>query len=299
MRYFRTSMSKDGDAHPDGTDSLAIGNSTTKGSGAIGIAAGGENFAAIEGKDSIGIGNKVQIKADTKKENVIAVGTEASVLDQAAGAIAIGYQTSIAATNENAMAIGTGAKTYAEDTMALGHSAQSNMKGSIAIGAGAQVGEYLEPPVLNADGGKQDGLGSGINGIAIGNGAQSMSDATIAIGVNAGAGMKKTGNIPLAASHIIIGDQAGEGLEGLQNIALGYKSGGNVQSNYNVSIGSEAGRNILGSRTDPIGKNVSIGYHANFRKAVTQPEQDVEDTEGDPGTTTPPKEKMMKIPRID
>ncbi|WP_288895215.1 hypothetical protein, partial [uncultured Megasphaera sp.] len=298
MRYFRTSMSKDGDAHPDGTDSLAIGNSTTKGSGAIGIAAGGENFAAIEGKDSIGIGNKVQITADTKNENVIAVGTEASVLDQAAGAIAIGYQTSIAATNENAMAIGTGAKTYAEDTMALGHSAQSNMKGSIAIGAGAQVGEYLEPPVLNADGGKQDGLGSGINGIAIGNGAQSMSDATIAIGVNAGAGMKKTGNIPLAASHIIIGDQAGEGLEGLQNIALGYKSGGNVQSNYNVSIGSEAGRNILGSRTDPIGKNVSIGYHANFRKAVTQPEQDVEDTEGDPGTTTPPKEKMMKIPRI-
>ncbi|WP_311515974.1 hypothetical protein, partial [uncultured Megasphaera sp.] len=297
MRYFRTSMSKDGDAHPDGQNSLAIGSSTTKGIGAIGMAAGGEN-STIDGKDSIGIGNKVKITADTKNENVIAVGTEASVLDQAAGAIAIGYQTSIAATNENAMAIGTGAKTYAEDTMALGHSAQSNMKGSIAIGAGAQVGEYLEPPVLNADGGKQDGLGSGINGIAIGNGAQSMSDATIAIGVNAGAGMKKTGNIPLAASHIIIGDQAGEGLEGLQNIALGYKSGGNVQSNYNVSIGSEAGRNILGSRTDPIGKNVSIGYHANFRKAVTQPEQDVEDTEGDPGTTTPPKEKMMKIPRI-
>ena len=146
---------------------------------------------------------------------------------------------------------------------------------------------------------KIDGLGSGIDGIAIGHNAQSMSDATISIGNQAGLGMKKTGTIPLAASHVIIGNQAGNNLEGLENIAIGYKSGGNVQSNYNISIGSEAGRNIIGKREESMGKNVSIGYHANFRKAVTQPEQDEQDpvpgTEVDP---THPKEKKMKIPRI-
>ncbi|KXB91412.1 hypothetical protein, partial [Megasphaera hutchinsoni] len=298
FRYFRTSMDNKHDANPTGADSMAIGVSTTSGAGSIGIAAGGEEGRLTAGgENSIGIGNGVKID-EKENGNTIAIGTKAKILEQSEGAIAIGNAANIVSTNKNAIAIGAESQTYAEETMALGHSAKSLMTGSLAIGQGAQVGEYIDPPAMDGEM-KIDGLGSGIDGIAIGHNAQSMSDSTISIGNQAGLGMKKTGTIPLAASHVIIGNQAGNNLEGLENIAIGYKSGGNVQSNYNISIGSEAGRNIIGKREESMGKNVSIGYHANFRKAVTQPNQDEEEpvpgTEVDPAH---PKEKKMKIPRI-
>ncbi|WP_276874923.1 ESPR-type extended signal peptide-containing protein, partial [Dialister micraerophilus] len=297
FRYFRTSMDNKHDADPQGANSMAIGVSTTSGEGAIGIAAGGEaGRLTAGGENSIGIGNGVEI-GDKDNANTIAIGTEAKILKQSEGAIAIGNAANIVATNKYAIAIGAATQTFAEESMALGHSAKTYMKGGVAIGQDAQVGEYIEPPVLDGEV-KQDGLGTGIDGIAIGRSAQTLSDATISIGAEAGLGMKRTGTIPLAASHIVIGNQAGQAMEGLENIALGYKSGGNVQSNYNISIGSEAGRNILGSRTDPIGKNVSIGYHANFRKAVTQPDQNI--PEPAPGTdpVDPTAEPKMKIPSI-
>ncbi|WP_288832275.1 hypothetical protein, partial [uncultured Megasphaera sp.] len=298
FRYFRTSMDNKHDADPTGANSMAIGVSTTSGAGSIGIAAGGEEGRLTAGgENSIGIGNGVKID-EKENGNTIAIGTKAKILEQSEGAIAIGNAANIVSTNKNAIAIGAESQTYAEETMALGHSAKSLMTGSLAIGQGAQVGEYIDPPAMDGEM-KIDGLGSGIDGIAIGHNAQSMSDSTISIGNQAGLGMKKTGTIPLAASHVIIGNQAGNNLEGLENIAIGYKSGGNVQSNYNISIGSEAGRNIIGKREESMGKNVSIGYHANFRKAVTQPNQDEEETV--PGTEVDPahpKEKKMKIPRI-
>ncbi|KGF47138.1 hypothetical protein HMPREF0872_05525, partial [Veillonella montpellierensis DNF00314] len=297
FRYFRTSMDKEHDADPQGANSMAIGISTTSGDGSIGIAAGGPAGALTAGgENSIGIGNGVEI-GDKDNANTIAIGTEAKILKQSEGAIAIGNAANIVATNKYAIAIGAATQTFAEESMALGHSAKTYMKGGVAIGQDAQVGEYIEPPVLDGEV-KKDGLGTGIDGIAIGRGAQTLTDQTITIGADAGVGMKRTGTIPLAASHIVIGTQAGQAMQGMENIALGYKSGGNVQSNYNISIGSEAGRNILGSRTDPIGKNVSIGYHANFRKAVTQPDQNIPEPE--PGTepADPTAEPKMKIPSI-
>ncbi|WP_277293399.1 ESPR-type extended signal peptide-containing protein, partial [Veillonella montpellierensis] len=297
FRYFRTSMDNKHDADPQGANSMAIGISTTSGDGSIGIAAGGPAGALTAGgENSIGIGNGVEI-GDKDNANTIAIGTEAKILKQSEGAIAIGNAANIVATNKYAIAIGAATQTFAEESMALGHSAKTYMKGGVAIGQDAQVGEYIEPPVLDGEV-KKDGLGTGIDGIAIGRGAQTLTDQTITIGADAGVGMKRTGTIPLAASHIVIGTQAGQAMQGMENIALGYKSGGNVQSNYNISIGSEAGRNLLGSRTDPIGKNVSIGYHANFRKAVTQPDQNIPEPE--PGTepADPTAEPKMKIPSI-
>ncbi|WP_277300726.1 ESPR-type extended signal peptide-containing protein, partial [Veillonella montpellierensis] len=297
FRYFRTNMDNKHDADPKGANSMAIGISTTSGDGSIGIAAGGPAGALTAGgENSIGIGNGVEI-GDKDNANTIAIGTEAKILKQSEGAIAIGNAANIVATNKYAIAIGAATQTFAEESMALGHSAKTYMKGGVAIGQDAQVGEYIEPPVLDGDV-KQDGLGTGIDGIAIGRGAQTLADQTITIGTEAGIGMKRTGTIPLAASHIVIGNQAGQSMQGMENIALGYKSGGNVQSNYNISIGSEAGRNILGSRTDPIGKNVSIGYHANFRKAVTQPGQNIPEPEPGTGPADPTAEPKMKIPSI-
>ena len=64
-------------------------------------------------------------------------------------------------------------------------------------------------------------------------------------------------------SHVVIGDGAGNNIDGQQNIAIGYKTGNDVKSDHNVAIGSEAGTNIGSSGNTSEGKNVSIGYHAN------------------------------------
>ena len=64
-------------------------------------------------------------------------------------------------------------------------------------------------------------------------------------------------------SHVSIGDEAGQNVDGQHDIAIGTKAGGNVSSNYNIAIGVEAGTNIGTAGNPSIGKNVSIGYNAN------------------------------------
>lgn len=55
-------------------------------------------------------------------------------------------------------------------------------------------------------------------------------------------------------SHVSIGDEAGQNVDGQHDIAIGTKAGGNVSSNYNIAIGVEAGTNIGTAGNPSIGK---------------------------------------------
>ena len=84
----------------------------------------------------------------------------------------------------------------------------------------------------------------------------------MSVGIGAGKGM--IGDVlGTKGSHVSIGDEAGQNVDGQHDIAIGTKAGGNVSSNYNIAIGVEAGTNIGTAGNPSIGKNVSIGYNAN------------------------------------
>ena len=96
----------------------------------------------------------------------------------------------------------------------------------------------------------------------MGKDASANAVRSVVLGPSAGVGM--VGDVlGTKGSHVVIGDGAGNNINGQQNIAIGYKTGNDVKSDHNVAIGSEAGTNIGSSGNTSEGKNVSIGYHAN------------------------------------
>ena len=124
----------------------------------------------------------------------------------------------------------------------MGKSAQASGADAVALGNGAVAG--------------------GSASVVLGKDASANAVRSVVLGPSAGVGM--VGDVlGTKGSHVVIGDGAGNNINGQQNIATGYKTGNDVKSDHNVAIGSEAGTNIGSSGNTSEGKNVSIGYHAN------------------------------------
>ena len=124
----------------------------------------------------------------------------------------------------------------------MGKSAQASGADAVALGNGAVAG--------------------GSASVVLGKDASANAVRSVVLGPSAGVGM--VGDVlGTKGSHVVIGDGAGNNINGQQNIAIGYKTGNDVKSDHNVAIGSEAGTNIGSSGNTSEGKNVSIGYHAN------------------------------------
>ena len=124
----------------------------------------------------------------------------------------------------------------------MGKSAQASGADAVALGNGAVAG--------------------GSASVVLGKDASANAVRSVVLGPSAGVGM--VGHVlGTKGSHVVIGDGAGNNIDGQQNIAIGYKTGNDVKSDHNVAIGSEAGTNIGSSGNTSEGKNVSIGYHAN------------------------------------
>ncbi len=103
---------------------------------------------------------------------------------------------------------------------------------------------------------------AGDNSVAVGNEASAKAVKSVSIGI--GAGKNMAGDVlGTKGSHVFIGDEAGQNVDGQHDIAIGTKAGGNVASNYNIAIGTEAGTNMGTVGNPSTGKNVSIGYNAN------------------------------------
>lgn len=229
--------------------------------------------ANARGNSSIALGDGATVyndgTNDQLNDNSMAIGTKASTV-ASNNAIALGNHATVKQNSHSSVAIGDSAMASAADALAFGKSAAASGADSIAVGT--------EAAASGADAlamGKS-AQASGADAVALGNGAVAGSSASVVLGKDASAnavrsvvlgpsaGVGMVGDVlGTKGSHVVIGDGAGNNINGQQNIAIGYKTGNDVKSDHNVAIGSEAGTNIGSSGNTSEGKNVSIGYHAN------------------------------------
>lgn len=229
--------------------------------------------ANARGNSSIALGDGATVyndgTNDQLNDNSMAIGTKASTV-ASNYAIAMGNNAAVKQNSHSSVAIGDSAMASAADALAFGKSAAASGADSIAVGT--------EAAASGADAlamGKS-AQASGADAVALGNGAVAGGSASVVLGKDASAnavrsvvlgpsaGVGMVGDVlGTKGSHVVIGDGAGNNINGQQNIAIGYKTGNDVKSDHNVAIGSEAGTNIGSSGNTSEGKNVSIGYHAN------------------------------------
>lgn len=229
--------------------------------------------ANARGNSSIALGDGATVyndgTNDQLNDNSMAIGTKASTV-ASNNAIALGNHAAVKKNSHSSVAIGDSATASAADALAFGKSAAASGADSIAVGT--------EAAASGADAlamGKS-AQASGADAVALGNGAVAGGSASVVLGKDASAnavrsvvlgpsaGVGMVGHVlGTKGSHVVIGDGAGNNIDGQQNIAIGYKTGNDVKSDHNVAIGSEAGTNIGSSGNTSEGKNVSIGYHAN------------------------------------
>ena len=253
-------MTADGDGGPvvlgGGKNSVSVGNNAN----ARGIA-------------SIALGDGAVVKNDGANTalnyNSMAIGTKAGTV-ASNNAMAIGNRASVSKNSHSAIAVGDGAQAGKEAATAIGKEAAANGKNSLAAGTSAvaegenavSIGQGTE-----AKGGNAVAIGNasqtaGDNSVAVGNEASAKAVKSVSIGIGAGKNMAGDA-LGTKGSHVSIGDEAGQNVDGQHDIAIGTKAGGNVASNYNIAIGTEAGTNMGTAGNPSTGKNVSIGYNAN------------------------------------
>ena len=252
---------------------------TADGDGGVVVIGGGKNSVSVgnnanaRGIASIALGDGAVVKNDGANTalnyNSMAIGTEAGTV-ASNNAMAIGNRASVSKNSHSAIAVGDGAQAGKEAATAIGKEAAANGKNSLAAGTSAvaegenavSIGQGTE-----AKGGNAVAIGNasktaGDNSVAVGNEASAKAVKSVSIGI--GAGKNMVGDVlGTKGSHVSIGDEAGQNVDGQHDIAIGTKAGGNVASNYNIAIGTEAGTNMGTAGNPSTGKNVSIGYNAN------------------------------------
>ena len=268
-------------------DMTGDGDSSTVviGGGKASISIG--DAANARGNSSIALGDGATVyndgTNDQLNDNSMAIGTKASTV-ASNNAIAMGNNAAVTQNSHSAAAIGDSAKAEAEGALALGKSAAASGADSIAVGTEAAasgadalaMGKSAQASGADALAMGKSAQASGADAVALGNGAVAGGSASVVLGKNASAnavrsvvlgpsaGVGMVGDVlKTKGSHVVIGDGAGNNIDGQQNIAIGYRTGNDVKSDHNVAIGSEAGTNIGSSGNTSEGKNVSIGYHAN------------------------------------
>ena len=268
-------------------DMTADGDSSTVviGGGKASISIG--DAANARGNSSIALGDGATVyndgTNDQLNDNSMAIGTQASTV-ASNHAIAMGNNAAVTQNSHSAAAIGDSAKAEAEGALALGKSTAASGADSIAVGTEAAasgadalaMGKSAQASGADALAMGKSAQASGADAVALGNGAVAGGSASVVLGKDASAnavrsvvlgpraGVGMVGDVlGTKGSHVVIGDGAGNNIDGQQNIAIGYKTGNDVKSDHNVAIGSEAGTNIGSSGNTSEGKNVSIGYHAN------------------------------------
>jgi autotransporter adhesin len=268
-------------------DMTVDGDSSTVviGGGKASISIG--DAANARGNSSIALGDGATVyndgTNDQLNDNSMAIGTKASTV-ASNNAIAMGNNAAVTQNSHSAAAIGDSAKAEAEGALALGKSTAASGADSIAVGTEAAasgadalaMGKSAQASGADALAMGKSAQASGADAVALGNGAVAGGSASVVLGKDASAnavrsvvlgpsaGVGMVGHVlGTKGSHVVIGDGAGNNIDGQQNIAIGYKTGNDVKSDHNVAIGSEAGTNIGSSGNTSEGKNVSIGYHAN------------------------------------
>ncbi|WP_240960257.1 YadA-like family protein [Pasteurella multocida] len=158
-------------------------------------------------------------------------------------------------SSDSSIAIGDQAQTLAINALALGKTSQAKGESSVAVGLNAQS-ESERTIAIGTNSKAQQG-----DVIALGTGANALPSKTISIGLNAGLN-QVTDVAETKHSHINIGENAGEGVNGQFNIGIGKDAGKYVIGKANIAIGLNAGTHLANTE-ETVGDNVSIGNFAN------------------------------------
>ena len=254
----KNSVSIGNNANARGNSAIALGDGAVVKNDAYSTNSEGTNTISSNG---IAIGTN----SSTGSADAMAIGANANVDNQSTGAMAIGNGTH--AQKGNALAIGTKANAIYTDALAIGDGATASSTEAVAIGTGAQ-----------AAGSQGIAIGSGTkanagNVVSIGHNAEANVVNSVVIGKEAGKGMMSyTTNVN--GSHVMIGNKAGQNVDGQEDISVGFDAGSNVKGNHNIAIGSGAGT-YIGDKTDAStensldGKNISLGFMANHYTQLT------------------------------
>ena len=257
----------------------AVSGMTPDGDSTVVLVGGGKNSVSVgnkanaRGNSSIALGDGAVVQNDGGNRiinnNSMAIGTAAKTVSSN-NATAIGHGAFVAKNSHSAIAVGESAQAGKEAATAIGKEAAAKGKNSLAAGTSAvaegenavSVGQGTEAKGKNAVAIGNASKTAGSSSVAVGDEAGAAAGRSVSVGIGAGKGM--IGDIlGTKGSHVSIGDEAGQNVDGQHDIAIGTKAGGNVSSNYNIAIGVEAGTNIGTAGNPSIGKNVSIGYNAN------------------------------------
>ncbi len=248
----RVGSKENGDVTYDGASSYVVGSGDGKSSIAIGdnaVSRGTANIAI--GKSAI---NSNKDLDGQFSNNSIAVGTDAQTI-ASNNAIALGNMAKVNKSSDSSIAIGDQAQTLAINALALGKTSQAKGESSVAVGLNAQS-ESERTIAIGTNSKAQQG-----DVIALGTGANALPSKTISIGLNAGLN-QVTDVAETKHSHINIGENAGEGVNGQFNIGIGKDAGKYVIGKANIAIGLNAGTHLANTE-ETVGDNVSIGNFAN------------------------------------
>ncbi|HED4470911.1 TPA: YadA-like family protein [Pasteurella multocida] len=248
----RVGSKENGDVTYDGASTYVVGSGDGKSSIAIGdnaVSRGTANIAI--GKGAIN-SNK---DADSQfSNNSIAVGTDAQTI-ASNNSIALGNMAKVNKSADSSIAIGDQAQTLAMHALALGKTSQAKGDSSVAIGLNAQSDSERTIAIGTNSKAQQGDV------VALGTGANALPSKTISIGLNAGLN-QVTDVAETKHSHINIGENAGEGVNGQFNIGIGKDAGKHVIGKANIAIGLNAGTHLANTE-ETVGDNVSIGNFAN------------------------------------
>ncbi|HEA3244582.1 TPA: YadA-like family protein [Pasteurella multocida] len=248
----RVGSKENGDVTYDGASSYVVGSGDGKSSIAIGdnaVSRGTANIAI--GKSAINSNKDLDSQFSN---NSIAVGTDAQTI-ASNNAIALGNMAKVNKSSDSSIAIGDQAQTLAINALALGKTSQAKGESSVAVGLNAQS-ESERTIAIGTNSKAQQG-----DVIALGTGANALPSKTISIGLNAGLN-QVTDVAETKHSHINIGENAGEGVNGQFNIGIGKDAGKYVIGKANIAIGLNAGTHLANTE-ETVGDNVSIGNFAN------------------------------------
>ncbi|HDR1061839.1 YadA-like family protein [Pasteurella multocida] len=248
----RVGSKENGDVTYDGASNYVVGSGDGKSSIAIGdnaVSRGTANIAI--GKSAINSNKDLDGKFSN---NSIAVGTDAQTI-ASNNAIALGNMAKVNKSSDSSIAIGDQAQTLAMHALALGKTSQAKGESSVAVGLNAQS-ESERTIAIGTNSKAQQG-----DVIALGTGANALPSKTISIGLNAGLN-QVTDVAETKHSHINIGENAGEGVNGQFNIGIGKDAGKYVIGKANIAIGLNAGTHLANTE-ETVGDNVSIGNFAN------------------------------------
>ena len=272
-----SSVSLGTDTKPDGMDSVSIGRSSQS-TGSYSVSVG--NLANASATETVAIGDaslasgrgslSVGAMSQATGSNSIALGIgDDSISISGTEAVGIGYQavssgshsTAVgrlaSSTNTNSVALGNSSEASEENTISIGDSKASAL-GSIAIGDAARsLSDYSVALGLNTE-------ASGSQSIALGYYSTIKGSNSIGIGNNASSDVSNaivmgTNATVLRGGGIAIGNNAYSGatnstLYGDNAVAIG--SGAKMGNDYGVALGNNSGHTNKGTY------GVAIGYNA-------------------------------------